>query len=216
MAGDQLTPDQHCSENNLRWKSFKCSRSWVCQRNWLLDKKRRRRRRRNKQKNLESVKEVVSYDDHGTTPSCPAFAADGKFGHLLKFTCLAFKLWWSEKRVLQAWFLWSNAMLTLERLPWCKVLQLLGRGRGRELSSLDLLLVQCLHQCSILNTQCLWCFYSILQTLQSQQNYVFPWEEKNSHDFSCCKLTVIVLALSWVKTFGSPSMLWIVVHKPDW
>ena len=40
-------------------------------------------------RNLESVKEVVSYDDHGTTPSCPAFAADGKFGHLLKFTCLA-------------------------------------------------------------------------------------------------------------------------------
>ena len=44
----------------------------------------------------------------------------------------------------------------------------------------------------------------------------FLEKKKNSHDFSCCKLTVIVLALSWVKTFGSPSMLWIVVHKPDW
>ena len=42
MAGDQLTPDQHCSENNLRWKSFKNSRSWVCQRNWLLDKKKKK------------------------------------------------------------------------------------------------------------------------------------------------------------------------------
>ena len=34
-------------------------------------------------------------------------------------------------------------MITWVRLPLCKVWQLQGRGRGRGLSSLDLLLVQC-------------------------------------------------------------------------
>ena len=37
----------------------------------------------------------------------------------------------------------NTLMLTLVIWPLCKVWQLLGRGRGRELSSLDLLLVQC-------------------------------------------------------------------------